>query len=121
MVKYVPDGDLHDTNCVNSCNSAMALEAVLKACADDLSTENILKQACAIKDLELPMLLPGIKINTSTTDHVPIDQIHALQRQDLGTLRGAIDRELEKRRRDVCFSRPPTRLPKFLGFSLPPH
>ena len=41
MVKYVPDGDLHDTNYVNSYNSAMALEAVLKACGDDLSTENI--------------------------------------------------------------------------------
>jgi hypothetical protein len=52
-------GDLHDTNYVNSYNSAMALEAVLKACGDDLSTENILKQAYAIKDLELPMLLPA--------------------------------------------------------------
>ena len=79
MVKYVPDGDLHDTNCVNSCNSAMALEAVLKACGDDLSTENILKQACAIKDLELPMLLPGIKINTSTTDRVPVEQMQFMR------------------------------------------
>src|SRR5207247_4299815 len=55
MIKYVPDADLHDTNYVNSYNSAMALEAVLKACGDDLSTENILKQAYAIKDLALPM------------------------------------------------------------------
>ena len=65
MVKYIPDADLHDTNYVNAYNSAMALEAVLKACGDDLSTENILKQAYAIKDLELPMLLPGIKVNTA--------------------------------------------------------
>src|SRR3984957_5908875 len=43
MIKYVPDVDLHDTNYVNAYNSAMALEAVLKACGDDLSTENILK------------------------------------------------------------------------------
>src|SRR3979490_1401684 len=56
MIKYVPDGDLHDTNYVNSYNTAMVLEAVLKACGDDLSTENILKQAYWIKDLELPML-----------------------------------------------------------------
>jgi ABC-type branched-subunit amino acid transport system substrate-binding protein len=79
MVKYVPEGDLHDTNYVNSYNSAMALEAVLKACGDDLSTENILKQAYAIKDLELPMLLPGIKVNTSPTDHVPVDQMQFMR------------------------------------------
>jgi ABC-type branched-subunit amino acid transport system substrate-binding protein len=79
MIKYVPDADLHDTNYVNAYNSAMALEAVLKACGDDLSTENILKQAYAIKDLELPMLLPGIKINTSPTDHIPVDQMQFMK------------------------------------------
>lgn len=79
MKKYVPDGDVHDTNYVNAYNSAMALEAVLKACGDDLSTENILKQAYSIRDLELPMLLPGIKINTSATDHVPVDQMQFMR------------------------------------------
>jgi branched-chain amino acid transport system substrate-binding protein len=79
MIKYVPDADLHDTNYVNAYNSAMALEAVLKACGDDLSTENILKQAYAIKDLELPMLLPGIKVNTSPTDHIPVDQMQFMR------------------------------------------
>jgi ABC-type branched-subunit amino acid transport system substrate-binding protein len=79
MIKYVPDGDLHDTNYVNAYNSAMTLEAVLKACGDDLSTENILKQAYAIRDLQLPMLLPGIKINTSPTDHVPVDQMQFMR------------------------------------------
>src|SRR5450631_3039947 len=79
MVKYVPDADLHDTNYVNAYNSAMALEAVLKACGDDLSTENILKQAYAIKDLELPMLLPGIKVNTSPADHIPVDQMQFMR------------------------------------------
>jgi ABC-type branched-subunit amino acid transport system substrate-binding protein len=79
MKKYVPEGDLHDTNYVNAYNSAMAMEAVLKACGDDLSTENILKQAYAIKNLELPMLLPGIKVNTSPTDHVPVDQMQFMR------------------------------------------
>jgi branched-chain amino acid transport system substrate-binding protein len=79
MVKYVPDGDLHDTNYVNSYNSAMALEAVLKACGDDLSTENILRQAYSIRDLELPMLLPGIKVNTSPTDHMPVEQMQFMR------------------------------------------
>lgn len=79
MTKYVPEADQHDTNYVNSYNSAMALEAVLKACGDDLSTENILRQAFAIRDLELPMLLPGIKVNTSPSDHVPVDQMQFMR------------------------------------------
>jgi ABC-type branched-subunit amino acid transport system substrate-binding protein len=79
MTRYVPEADQHDTNYVNSYNSAMALEAVLKACGDDLSTENILKQAFAIHDLELPMLLPGIKVNTGPADHVPVDQMQFMR------------------------------------------
>ncbi|MGY2849378.1 MULTISPECIES: ABC transporter substrate-binding protein [Bradyrhizobium] len=79
MTRYVPEGDQHDTNYVNAYNSAMALEAVLKACGDDLSTENILRQAFAIKGLELPMLLPGIKVNTSPADHVPVDQMQLMR------------------------------------------
>jgi len=79
MTKYVPEADQHDTNYVNAYNSAMALEAVLKACGDDLSTDNILKQAFAIRDLELPMLLPGIKVNTSPSDHVPVDQMQFMR------------------------------------------
>jgi len=79
MTKYVPEADQHDTNYVNAYNSAMTLEAVLKACGDDLSTENILRQAYAIHDLELPMLLPGIKVNTSPTDHVPVDQMQFMR------------------------------------------
>ena len=47
---------------------------VLKQCGDDLSRENIMKQAANLKDLELPMLLPGIKINTSPDNFSPIRQ-----------------------------------------------
>jgi ABC-type branched-subunit amino acid transport system substrate-binding protein len=79
MARYVPEGDVHDANYVNAYNSGMAMEAVLKACADDLSTENILKQAFAIKNLELPMLLPGIRVNTSPTDHIPVDQMQFMR------------------------------------------
>jgi ABC-type branched-subunit amino acid transport system substrate-binding protein len=79
MRTYVPEGDQHDTNYVNAYNSAMTLEAVLRACGGDLSTENILKQSFAIHDLTLPMLLPGIKINTSSTDHVPVDQMQFMR------------------------------------------
>ncbi|MGH7420667.1 MAG: ABC transporter substrate-binding protein, partial [Candidatus Rokuibacteriota bacterium] len=46
----------------------------LKQCGNDLSRENIMRQAASIKDLTLPMLLPGIKVNTSPTDFGPIEQ-----------------------------------------------
>jgi ABC-type branched-subunit amino acid transport system substrate-binding protein len=79
MAKYAPEADPHDANYVNAYNSAMTLEHVLKACGDDLSTENILQRAFSIRDLELPMLLPGITINTSPTDHVPVKQMQFMR------------------------------------------
>src|SRR3978361_1828710 len=79
MIKYVPEADLHDTNYRNSYNSAQHVAHELRACGDDLSTENILRQAYAIKDLELPMLLPGIKVNTSPTHHVPVEQMQFMR------------------------------------------
>jgi len=59
--------------------AAMALEAVLKACGDDLSTDNILNQAYPIKDLEWPMPLPAVKINIPPTDPVPVDQMRFMR------------------------------------------
>jgi len=47
---------------------------VLKQCGNDLSRENILKQAETLKNVEFPLLLPGIKVNTGATDHAPIEQ-----------------------------------------------
>jgi len=52
---------------------------VLKQCGDDLSSDNILKQALNLKDLELPMLLPGIKINASGTDQLPVEQMQMMR------------------------------------------
>ena len=48
---------------------------VLKQCGDDLSRENVMKQAANLKNFTVPMLLPGIAINTSPTDFAPIKQI----------------------------------------------
>ena len=55
--------------------TAATMVHVLEQCGDDLSRENILRQALAIKDLELPMLLPGIKINTSPDNYFLIRQM----------------------------------------------
>jgi branched-chain amino acid transport system substrate-binding protein len=54
---------------------------VLKQCGDDLSRENVIKQAAGLRNLELPMVLPGIGINTGPTDYAPIKQMQ-LQKFD---------------------------------------
>ena len=54
---------------------AQTLVQVLQQCGDDLSRENIMKQASSIKNLELPLLIPSIKINTGANDHYPIEQV----------------------------------------------
>ena len=62
---------------------------MLKQCGDDLSRDNIMKQATNIKDLELPMLLPGIKINTSPDNYSPIRQmqLHTFDGESWETVR----------------------------------
>ena len=53
---------------------AQTLVQVLKQCGNDLSRENIMRQAANVKDLSLPLLLPGIKVNTSPGDFAPVEQ-----------------------------------------------
>ena len=79
MGKYMPGMDHRDQNFVNGYNSAMVLEAVLRTCGDDFSTANIMKQAQAIKDMDLPMLLPGIKVSTGPADHMPVKQMQMMR------------------------------------------
>ena len=74
MSKYVPDGDPRDAGTFYGYSAAQTLVQVLKQCGDDLTRENVMREAANLKDLELPMLLPGIKINTSPTDFYPIEQ-----------------------------------------------
>jgi len=74
MQKYYPDGNLADGSNAYGYNVAQTLVQVLKQCGNDLSRANVMKQAANLKNLELGMLLPGIKINTSPTDFYPIQQ-----------------------------------------------
>src|SRR5881397_189721 len=74
MKKYYPEGALDDQANAFGYNVAILMVQVLKQCGNDLSRENIMRQAANIKNLELPLLLPGIKINTSPTDFAPIEQ-----------------------------------------------
>ena len=74
MKKYYPDGALDDQGNAFGYTVAQAMTLVLKQCGNDLSRENILKQAENLKDVEFPLLLPGVKVNTNPTDHAPIEQ-----------------------------------------------
>jgi branched-chain amino acid transport system substrate-binding protein len=76
MQRYYPEADPLDTQNVVGYISAEALVHVLKQSGDDLTRENVMRQAADFKDVELPMLLPGIKLNTSPTDYTPIKQMH---------------------------------------------
>jgi branched-chain amino acid transport system substrate-binding protein len=75
MGKYFPDGDKSSSFTVYGYTVAQTLVQVLKQCGDELTRENVMKQAANLKNLELGMLLPGITINTSPTDFYPIQQM----------------------------------------------
>jgi branched-chain amino acid transport system substrate-binding protein len=79
MKKYNSDANVNDYYNVLGYNLAMTLVHVLKQCGDDLSRENIMRQAANIHDLELPMLLPGVAINTSPTDFRPLKQMRLVR------------------------------------------
>jgi branched-chain amino acid transport system substrate-binding protein len=79
LVKYFPEGNRIDGSVMFGYTAAQGLVHVLTQCGDNLTRENIMKQAASIKNLELHGLLPGIKVNTSATDFAPISQVQ-LQR-----------------------------------------
>ena len=75
MDKWYPEGDKSDSVNAYSYTVAQTLIQVLKQCGDDLTRANLMKQVANLHDLALPMLLPGIKVNTSPTDFYPIKQM----------------------------------------------
>jgi branched-chain amino acid transport system substrate-binding protein len=75
MRKYYPEGDRTSTFTVYSYLVAQTMIQVLKQCGDDLTRASVMQQAANLKDLELGLLLPGIKINTGPNDYYPIKQM----------------------------------------------
>jgi branched-chain amino acid transport system substrate-binding protein len=71
---YFPNADRSDTLIVNGYNTAQALVYLLKQCGDDLTRDNVMRHAVNLKEVELGMLLPGIRLNTSPSDFAPIKQ-----------------------------------------------
>jgi len=73
MKQWYPQGSLIDSSNVYGYALAQTLVQVLMQCGEDLTRENIMRQAASLKDVNLPMLLPGIRINTSASDFFPIE------------------------------------------------
>jgi len=79
MDKYYPDGDKANANNVYGFVQAQAMEQVLKQCGDNLTRENVMKQAASLKNFHTDMMLPGIMVNTSETDFFPIEQMQLMR------------------------------------------
>ena len=75
MGKYYPGGSMEDAFNAYGYTVAQTLVHVLKQCGNDLSRANIMKQAASINGLALPMLLPGIRVNTGPNDFFPVEQM----------------------------------------------
>ncbi len=81
MAKYNPGGDVNDSATVFAYGITMTMVDVLKQCNGDFSRGNVMKQAESLNEVDIPILLPGIKLSTTHTDHRPIKQMQ-LQRWD---------------------------------------
>jgi branched-chain amino acid transport system substrate-binding protein len=79
LAKEFPEGNRLDNSVVVGYGVVQTMVQVLTQCGDNLTRENIMKQAASLQDFRTEMLLPGIKINTGPTDFAPISQLQ-LQR-----------------------------------------
>ncbi|MCP3420085.1 MULTISPECIES: ABC transporter substrate-binding protein [Bradyrhizobium] len=78
MTKWYPEGDLDDAATVFGYGVAKGLEQVLRQCGDNLTRENLMKQAASL-NLEIGIYLPGTKIKTGPDDYAPIEQLQMMR------------------------------------------
>lgn len=79
MKQYMPEGNPSETYHVFGYATAQTFVHVLEKCGDNLTRDNLMKQATSITDLQLPIMLPGIKFNTSPTRYTPMSQEQIMQ------------------------------------------
>ena len=77
--EYNSSASTADVNNVYGYTVTQAMVAVLQQCGNNLTRENLMKQAASIHDLKLPMLLPGITVSTSANDFAPIKQLQLIK------------------------------------------
>jgi branched-chain amino acid transport system substrate-binding protein len=82
LAKYAPDANKADGSVVFGYGQAQTMVQVLKQAGDNLTRDNIMKQAASLKDFAPDTLLPGVKINTSATDFYPIEQLQMMRFKD---------------------------------------
>jgi ABC-type branched-subunit amino acid transport system substrate-binding protein/TRAP-type uncharacterized transport system substrate-binding protein len=96
MDRYIPSASKSNSLTVFAYTVAKAMVEVLTRCGDDLSRDNVMKQAASLKGLQLPMLLPGIVVNTSASDYAPLEQMQMMRFaagrwERFGSVRSGID------------------------------
>jgi branched-chain amino acid transport system substrate-binding protein len=79
LAKDFPEGNKLDASVIVGYGVAQTMVQVLRQCGDNLTHENVMKQAANLKDFRTDVLLPGIKINTSPTNFAPISQLQLMQ------------------------------------------
>jgi ABC-type branched-subunit amino acid transport system substrate-binding protein len=79
LAKYLPEMNRADSSAMTGYNIALTMAEVLKRCGDNLTRENLMKQAASLKDFEQGSLLPGIKINIGSDDYAPIEQLQLMR------------------------------------------
>jgi branched-chain amino acid transport system substrate-binding protein len=79
LQKDFPEGNKLDAGVVVGYGVAQTVVQILKQCGDNLTRENVMKQAASLKNFRTEMLLPGISINTSATDFAPISQLQLMR------------------------------------------
>jgi branched-chain amino acid transport system substrate-binding protein len=75
MDKFNPNANPMESANATGYAAAFTMAQVLRQCGDDLTRENVMRQAANLHDLEIPMLLPGIRANTSPTDFYPLKSV----------------------------------------------
>ena len=81
LAKYLPDVSRADSSAMTGYNIVLTMAEVLKRCGDNLTRENLVKQATSLKNFEQGSLLPGITVNTGPADHAPIEQLQLMRFQ----------------------------------------
>jgi branched-chain amino acid transport system substrate-binding protein len=82
LAKYAPDANKTDGSVVFGYGQAQTMVQVLKQAGDNLTRENIMKQATSLKDFAPDTLLPGVKISTGPADFYPIEQLQMMRFKD---------------------------------------
>jgi branched-chain amino acid transport system substrate-binding protein len=79
MKKYVPEGNPMDGSATYGMAAAQLIVQVIKQCGDNLTRENVMKQAANLKGFQIPMALPGVTANTSPTDYAPFQTMQLVK------------------------------------------